>query len=137
MNIFVKNFYRFFCFCAAAFAVGAANADQTSSPRSATNVVNVSASPRSDSNRVVRAAGQSSSESDYLSKSSSGAVVSGRASGDTVARRSVRRTATNTSTVSRSAVPQQVVRNTPTTARSGTIRQTVVGGNTAARRATT
>ena len=115
---------------------GVANADTAPSPRSATNVVNVSASPRSDSNRVVRV----SAGADVQSKNSSvanGAGVTGRASGDTVARSSVRRTTTNTSNVSRSAVAQPVVRNTPTTARSGTIRQTVVGGNNAARSATT
>lgn len=115
---------------------GVANADTAPSPRSATNVVNVSASPRSDSNRVVRV----SAGADVQSKNSSvanGAGVTGRASGDTVARSSVRRTTTNTSNVSRSAVAQPVVRNAPTTARSGTIRQTVVGGNNAARSATT
>ena len=115
---------------------GVANADTAPSPRSATNVVNVSASPRSDSNRVVRV----SAGADVQSKNSSvanGAGATGRASGDTVARSSVRRTTTNTSNVSRSAVAQPVVRNTPTTARSGTIRQTVVGGNNAARSATT
>ena len=115
---------------------GVANADTAPSPRSATNVVNVSASPRSDSNRVVRV----SAGADVQSKNSSvanGAGVTGRASGDTVARSSVRRTTTNTSNVSRSAVAQPVVRNTPTTARSGAIRQAVVGGNTVARSATT
>lgn len=114
----------------------AAFADTTASPRSAaTKVVNVSASPRSNSS-VSSSPGRVSRGSGVTSRTTADATMSGRTGATTVSRSAVRRDATNTSAVSRAAMLQQTVNRDAVTGRAGTVRQTVIPGSAAARSAT-
>ena len=114
----------------------AAFADTTASPRSAaTKVVNVSASPRSNSS-VGSSSGRVSRGSGVTSRTTADATTSGRTGATTVSRSAVRRDAANTSAVSRAAMLQQTVNRDAVTGRAGTVRQTVIPGSAAARSAT-
>lgn len=114
----------------------AAFADTTASPRSAaTKVVNVSASPRSNSS-VSSSSGRVSRGSGVTSRTTADATTSGRTGATTVSRSAVRRDAANTSAVSRAAMLQQTVNRDAVTGRAGTVRQTVIPGSAAARSAT-
>lgn len=114
----------------------AAFADTTASPRSAaTKVVNVSASPRSNSS-VGSSSGRVSRGSGVTSRTTADATTSGRTGATTVSRSAVRRDAANTSAVSRAAMLQQTVNRGAVIGRAGTVHQTVVPGSAAARSAT-
>ena len=126
MKFRVTVFFRIPCCLATLLIAGSAYAETVASPRAASNVINVS-SPRAESNRVVRASG--------TNQNSTAATASGRSSSDTVARGTTRRTVTNTSTVSRSAMPVHA-RTGAATARSGTIRKNSSAGAGVSRAAT-
>ena len=126
MKFRVTGFFRIPCCLATLLIAGSAYAETVASPRAASNVINVS-SPRAESNRVVRASG--------TNQNNTAATVSGRSSSDTVARGTTRRTVTNTSTVSRSAMPVHA-RTGAATARSGTIRKNSSAGAGVSRAAT-
>ncbi len=126
MKFRIAGFCKIPCCLATLLIAGSVYAETLASPRSASNVINV-ASPRAESNRVVRVSG--------TNQNNVAATVSGRSSSDTVARGATRRNITNTSTVSRSAIPVQA-RTGVTTARSGAV-QHVGASNAGTARAAT